>query len=134
MTTKCKIYRMAIKHQNIFHYKTLQIYPKRDLWFQNKPSGNPASINIRASEKSVFLQQNEKDWGLSTLNTKYIYFKMSHRLSVAIKNTHKQTMHFGSVSHSRISQKLQHPGGIRTLIFCSRMPRRRGHHKNCSPC
>jgi hypothetical protein len=35
---------MVIKYHNIFHSKALQIYPNRDFWFENKPSGNPLRL------------------------------------------------------------------------------------------
>jgi hypothetical protein len=38
-----KIFQMAIKYINIFHTKALKNYPNRDFWFENKPSGNPAT-------------------------------------------------------------------------------------------
>jgi hypothetical protein len=34
---------MVIKYTNIFRCKTLQNLPILDFWFENKPSGNPAS-------------------------------------------------------------------------------------------
>jgi hypothetical protein len=36
--------QMVIKYIDIFHFKTLQIYPNRDFWFENIPSGNPVRV------------------------------------------------------------------------------------------
>jgi hypothetical protein len=33
---------MAVKYVKIFHSKPFQNVPKRGVWFENKPSGNPA--------------------------------------------------------------------------------------------
>jgi hypothetical protein len=35
--------QVSIKYTNIFHAKPSKIYPNLDFWFENKPSGNPAS-------------------------------------------------------------------------------------------
>jgi hypothetical protein len=37
-----KIDQLAIKYTNLFHCKTLKIYPNWDFGFENMPSGNPA--------------------------------------------------------------------------------------------
>jgi hypothetical protein len=37
-----KIDQMVIKFANIFKTRHSKIYPNWDLWFENKPSGNPA--------------------------------------------------------------------------------------------
>jgi hypothetical protein len=38
-----KIFQMAIKYINIFfNVRPSKIYPNWDIWFENKPSGNPA--------------------------------------------------------------------------------------------
>jgi hypothetical protein len=43
-----KIFQMAIKYskwpQNISTFSNLKNYPNWDLWFENKPSGNPAVL------------------------------------------------------------------------------------------
>jgi hypothetical protein len=49
---------MSIKNINIFNRRPSKIYPNRDFWFENKPSGNPdtdpngASVNEIVSEHS----------------------------------------------------------------------------------
>jgi hypothetical protein len=45
---------MAKEYNKLFHSKTLQkIYPNWDFWFENIPSGNPAS-NINLHSKYLF--------------------------------------------------------------------------------
>jgi hypothetical protein len=44
---------MAIKYTNIFHCKTLQIYPNGDFGFKNMPSGNPASEYSRKLARKI---------------------------------------------------------------------------------
>jgi hypothetical protein len=34
--------KWSLKYANIFHSNALQNVPKLGLWFENKPSGNPA--------------------------------------------------------------------------------------------
>jgi hypothetical protein len=36
-----KMYQIAIKYTKLFFARTPKIYPNRDFWFENKPSGNP---------------------------------------------------------------------------------------------
>jgi hypothetical protein len=37
-----KLFQMVKKYNNIFHSKSLQIYPNWNFWYENKPSGNPS--------------------------------------------------------------------------------------------
>jgi hypothetical protein len=37
------VFLMAIKYSNIFYFKPSKIYPIWDFWFENIPSGNPAT-------------------------------------------------------------------------------------------
>jgi hypothetical protein len=38
-----KYQKVSIKYTKIFHCKTPQNLPEFDFWFENKPSGNPAT-------------------------------------------------------------------------------------------
>jgi hypothetical protein len=38
---------VSIKYTNIFHCKTLQIYPNWDFWSEKIPSGNPDSGSLK---------------------------------------------------------------------------------------
>jgi hypothetical protein len=44
---------MVIKGNKIFHSKAFQNVPKLGVWYENKPSGNPATIVGLASAKEV---------------------------------------------------------------------------------
>jgi hypothetical protein len=46
ITKDHKMDQVSIKYTNIFHCKTL---PNLDFWFENKPSGNPASVDGKSN-------------------------------------------------------------------------------------
>jgi hypothetical protein len=58
-----KVLTVAIKYINIFQSKAQQNYPNWDIWFENKPSGNPdlaASCSLHGG-KSVHTDGDKKN-------------------------------------------------------------------------